>query len=311
MPRRHAVLSGLIFLLVVMITVWSLARSEAQTTTPADPTSGQPAREVRVNSVAALERLFGKLDYDWPIRPGQGVPPVIIHRLPADFTAIADTDRRKSLFVRAILPIAMAENRRLREQRALASLLANVPPTQLPEARLDWLRDISERYRIGWQPPLDPATRRRLMRRLDALPNSLVMVQAAIESGWGTSRFLQEGNGLFGQWTWVEGSGIVPRDRPEGASHEVKAFASLRDSLRAYLHNLNTGRPYRRLREIRWALRQRGEPLDPALLAAGLVQYSERGPAYVADVRRMLDTPPFQHLDSVSLRDAADLSIDG
>ena len=120
------------------------------------------------------------------------------------------------------------------------------------------------------------------------MPEWLALMQAANESAWGTSRFAREGNNFFGQWCFRKGCGIVPSRRAKGATHEVAAFKSPAESVRAYMHNLNTGKAYRYLRKIRTGLRRQGKPLTAEVLAAGLDHYSERGHAYVEDLRRMI-----------------------
>jgi len=116
------------------------------------------------------------------------------------------------------------------------------------------------------------------------------LAQAAIESGWGTSRFALQGNSLFGQWTWVEGNGIAPTERAEGATHSVKAFDSLRASVRDYLLNLNTNKAYEHLRDLRQQLRDQGREPDAHIMAAGLSKYSQRGDHYVDEVRAIINS---------------------
>ncbi len=115
-----------------------------------------------------------------------------------------------------------------------------------------------------------------------------MLAQAANESAWGTSRFTRVANNLFGQWTWQAAHGIVPASRPEGERYLVRKFPSLRDSVRDYLYNLNVGHAYEGLRRLRHEMRRRGQPLDAAILAAGLSRYSGRGAAYVEEIRRII-----------------------
>jgi uncharacterized FlgJ-related protein len=127
-----------------------------------------------------------------------------------------------------------------------------------------------------------------LLQRVDTLPVSLVLAQAAIESGWGTSRFAREGNNLFGQWCFDPGCGLVPAARRTGARHEVAAYASVNDSIDAYLLNINTHSAYRDLRELRARARAEGREPTGLELATGLRSYSERGELYVQDVRSII-----------------------
>jgi Bax protein len=126
------------------------------------------------------------------------------------------------------------------------------------------------------------------LARVDTVPLSLVLAQAANESSWGQSRFAQEGNNLFGEWCFREGCGIVPEQRSAGKSHEVAAFDSVNASVRSYLHNLNTGRAYAALRKLRQQARAAGEAPKAMVLASGLARYSERGLAYVHEIKAMI-----------------------
>jgi cytochrome c oxidase subunit 2 len=123
---------------------------------------------------------------------------------------------------------------------------------------------------------------------VDAVPAALVLAQAANESGWGTSRFAQEANNLFGMWTWDKDAGLLPERRAANARHFVRVFNNLRGAVDNYLHTINTGPAYRELRMLREQQRLRGEPLSAWKLAAGLSRYSERGEEYVAEIRSII-----------------------
>ena len=120
------------------------------------------------------------------------------------------------------------------------------------------------------------------------IPNSLALVQAANESAWGTSRFARDANNYFGQWCFTRGCGLIPANRIEGAHHEVQRFSSPKESVASYLNNLNTHNAYAQLRSIRSNAVKNGEPITGYLLAAGLGKYSERGEAYIEEIRTMI-----------------------
>ena len=128
----------------------------------------------------------------------------------------------------------------------------------------------------------------KLLQRVDTLPVSLVLAQAANESGWGTSRFALDGNNFFGVWCYVEGCGLKPKQRDQGATHEVKRYASIYDSVTAYIHNINTNSAYTDLRAIRMSLRGLNTPSLGSQLAEGLRAYSVRGEAYVREIQAMI-----------------------
>ena len=136
-----------------------------------------------------------------------------------------------------------------------------------------------------------------LLVRADVIPVSLALAQAANESGWGTSRFAREGNNIFGQWCFDEGCGLIPGKRGEDKSHEVRAFASIQHSVRAYFRNLNTNPTYEYLRELRAQMRMLGKDIDPLELASGLTRYSERGHVYVAELQSMIHSNDLLALD--------------
>ncbi len=128
------------------------------------------------------------------------------------------------------------------------------------------------------------------------------MAQAANESAWGTSRFAQQGNNLFGIWLFGEGAGLVPEQRPEGATYRVRVFGSLSASVAGYMHNLNRGHAYGKLRRLRARMRRTHQPLDGEVLAQGLLRYSERGAAYVAEIQAMIRHNQLRAVDGSQLR---------
>ena len=222
----------------------------------------------------------------------------LLRSLPADFPDIRDANEKKQLFMQVMLPIILAENQRLAEQRALAKLMIpHKGERRLGNQPADlWLKKVLTRYRIKHGGIITPALGKQLLRRLDTVPPRMALAQAAIESGWGTSRFALEGNSLFGQWTWAKGSGLTPSERDDGESHAVKAFHTLRSSVRAYLLNLNANPAYAEFRALRAQLRNQGRPADAHILAAGLRKYSQRGSAYVQEVRDIINSADLQSL---------------
>ena len=299
MRINPSVLTGFVLLAITLLFATGMA-SQAPLPQPATlhPVESERLQPFTASSAAELEARFDRLGYAWP--PGEQIPAIALQRLPPDFAEMRSNTARKHLFLRALLPIVLAENRRLREQRQLALLLLDNPPQEKGE--LDkWLTKVARKYRIRGD--LHSAENRaELLKRLDEIPSALALAQAALESGWGTSRFALEGNSLFGQWTYKKGDGLTPEDRDEDATHSVKAFPNLQASVRAYLHNLNIGHAYQELRDTRARLRAEGKPLDPLKLAAHLQRYSQRGEDYVREVRRMIASRDFAvlHLNGVS-----------
>ena len=200
-----------------------------------------------------------------------------------DFSTIVDSEQRKARFFAFLRPLVETENKRLEaERQALERLfekfrrLGNLNP-----AELAWLQERAAQYRLGDLPIPSEEVFRRLLQRIDSLPVELVLSQAAFESGWGSSRFAQEGFNLFGEWCFEAGCGLVPTRREAGARHEVAVFESPRRSVQSYMRNLNTHPAYQDLRLLRTEKRRQGERADGFTLAAGLMGYSEMGQEYV------------------------------
>lgn len=258
---------------------------------------------VSVGDVSDLQRLFAELDYHWPPPPGRSVPRIAVDPLPLDYAEIRDVQTRKSVFFRALLPMVLAENARILQQRERLQqiLRQGIPPTADSPRGL-FLRELMEEYRVDGD-PADPAPRAELLRRVDMIPAPLVLAQAANESGWGTSRFTRQGNNLFGVWTYRVGTGLVPIARPEGETHALRVFGSLRDSVRDYLHNLNIGHAYEELRELRARLRAQGGALDSLVLAGGLTRYSSRGDDYIGEIQSIIRANHLRAVRAATLRD--------
>ena len=237
--------------------------------------------QVDAASAEQLEGVFTQAGYFWPSRE---IPPLALQDLPADLATIA-ADQRKSLFFRALLPMVLAENERISEQR---NRLMNALDANTPRPRHQIvLSRLTEAYGVDGD-PLAVETQAALKDAVDEVPVALALAQAAKESGWGTSRFAIEGNNLFGQWTWTASRGLKPKDRAEDATHYVRVFKSLRQSVRSYMHNLNSHDAYAEFRALRAQARAEGERLSPELMTTGLDRYSERGEAYVEEIQAMI-----------------------
>jgi len=207
-----------------------------------------------------------------------------------DFDAIGDVDTRKQAFFTFLAPLVEAENERVRSDRArLLAMNERLESGQQPRGRdRRWLKRTAGHYDVEWHPDDPIRVMQQLARRVDTVPVSLALVQAAAESGWGRSRFAVDGNNLFGQWCYTPGCGIVPSRRLGGAQHEVESFSSVRESVSRYIHNLNTHSAYAPLREIRARLRKAGREPTAMALADGLIRYSERREDYVEEVKSVI-----------------------
>lgn len=212
---------------------------------------------------------------------GDTIPPL------PDLTGL-DPESRKEVFIAYLDPILERVNDEVARQRARLTELRRTTESHgrlsLHEAR--WLRELRDRYDVP-RDVSDEEAMAILERRVDVVPRSLILVQAAKESGWGTSRFAMEGNNLFGQRCYREGCGLTPQSA-QHSRFAVAAYASTLESVRAYVHNLNTHPPYRGFRVLRESLRARGERLSGLRLADALGEYSERAAAYVVEIKAMI-----------------------
>lgn len=199
-----------------------------------------------------------------------------------DYSNIKDTTEKKEIFFNTIRPIIENQNQIIRDRRQHV-LFAKQNNTDFK-----WLKDTAEKYKLELNES-NPDWN-QLLLHIDVIPVELVMVQAANESAWGTSRFAQKGNNLFGQWCFTKGCGIIPGQRNSGSNHEVKKFDSINNSVASYMHNINTTKAYKELRQIRESLREQGKPLNSVILATGLKRYSSRGDAYVKEIQSMIKT---------------------
>ena len=269
-----------------------------------------PQRTVYVDDAhGAVAAYFAGINYTLPaVRGGRtAVPRVFLGDVPSDLASVDDVNRRKSLFIRIVLPLVLAENERLyRKHQALLTVREHMQQGEplRPQAER-WLAEEYDLYGV------EVGDIDALIKRVDAVPPSLGVAQAAIESGWGTSRFARQGNALFGQWTWKEEqAGMVPLERDAGAAHRIRVFASLRESVRAYIHTLNSHWAYEGFREMRAHMRGDGRQggLDGVALAAELSRYSVKEQAYVEDLRRLIRVNKLHQLDRAMLAGAERLS---
>ncbi|MGY8995125.1 MAG: glucosaminidase domain-containing protein [Alphaproteobacteria bacterium] len=235
------------------------------------------------------------------VREGDAlVPRLFPTAMPQDMAEIDQVAEKKRIFIMVMLPLVLAANENILSDRVqLLYLKSSVDMGQeLSVADEAWLNDLAELYYV------DDVDLDTLVARVDVIPPSLVLAQAALESGWGTSRFAHEGNAVFGQRSWNEDDGIVPEARRSDETHVVKSFDGLKDSVLAYLVNLNRHGAYRHLRQIRTALHSENLPLDGWTLAAGLDDYAEEAD-YIELVRSVIRFNKLSDFDNARLADLA------
>lgn len=216
--------------------------------------------------------------------------PVLIEEEIPNFEAMLDVEEKKETFFSFLAPYIDIVNQQILGQRQRLNVLKTKAQNNQPLSRAEmaFLTELRADYELENERLNTLNLINRLLKRADIIPHSLALAQAANESAWGTSRFAQEGNNFFGQWCYTEGCGMVPSRRPDGASHEVKSFDSVLESVRSYIMNLNTFPSYQHLRDIRFDLREEGQPIDGITLSEGLDSYSERGDEYIFELQSMI-----------------------
>tara|TARA_B100000787_G_scaffold100433_1_gene74153 strand:- start:1031 stop:2140 length:1110 start_codon:yes stop_codon:yes gene_type:complete len=251
-----------------------------------------PVDTVRL-SAATIEELFKSTNYNLKdVRKNKLVKPITLTLLPVEIKKIENTKKRKDLFIQIILPLIIKENNNIRlDRKKLFNILNKSKNTKRQKA---WLNSKFKQYGVTSK---DLST---LKIRMDEVPTSMAIAQAAKETGWGTSRFAQEGNALFGQWTW-SGDGIKPSDAADDSTHKVMKFKVLQASVKAYQRNLNTHSTYRDFRSARAELRDAGKKLDSIILSEYLDKYAETGKEYVRILQQIIRQNSLTDFDDAKL----------
>lgn len=206
-----------------------------------------------------------------------------------DFANIYDVKEKKRQFFEFIRPAVIAENNNIlmlrTEIERLIGQMTLEQPLDIKEQA--FVADLVKQYKVSKRFSLLRQLY-ELQLKVDIIPPELIMVQAANESAWGTSRFARIGLNFFGVWCYQKGCGMVPNRRNEGAKHEVAAYSSVEQGVSRYIKNINTNSAYIVFRTIRGQLREQNQPLAPEILATGLIPYSERGADYVLEITAMI-----------------------
>jgi len=244
-------------------------------------------------SASTIKQLFEDTDYNLQdVRKKKLVKPVALTLLPQEIKMIENTKKRKEFFIQIVLPLIIKENNNIRiDRNNLFKIINKSNNTNLEK---QWLGKKYKQYGVVL------GDLSSLKIRMDEIPVSLAIAQAAKETGWGTSRFAQEGNALFGQWTW-SGEGLKPKEAKAGEGHKVMKFNVLQASVRAYQRNLNTHSTYRDFRKARAELRDLGKPLDSLELSKYLNKYAETGNQYVEVLQKIIKQNKLKDFDDAKL----------
>jgi len=268
-----------------------------------------PELKVKRNSVAevilpdlnlkteTVLNLFKDVDYDLSqVRNKKLVKPIYFTQFPKDLHELQSTRLKKETFIKIVLPLIVAENERiLADRKKLKKLYKKKNTTDLEK---QWLRQKLLEYKVK------KGNTEELLLRVDIIPTSIALAQAAKESGWGTSRFALEGNAIFGQWTWSD-NGIAPLDREGNKNHKILKFPILRASVKAYQNNLNTHKSYMKFRSKRSVLRNKNKDISGLELTDTLKNYAQTGSEYIKILNqiirqnRLTDFEPVRLVNSV------------
>ena len=252
----------------------------------------QPS-DVVLLSAATIEELFKSTNYNLnDVRKNKLVQPISLDLLPKEIVKIESAKKRKNLFIQIILPLVINENNSIKLDRM--KLFSILNKSKNSKAEQGWLNVKFKQYGVVNK------NLSTLKIRMDEVPVSMAIAQAAKETGWGTSRFAQEGNALFGQWTW-SGEGIKPADAEDDSTHKVMRFKVLQASVKAYQRNLNTHSSYKDFRSVRAELRGQGKKLDSMILTEYLDKYAETGKEYVKILQQIIRQNDLTDFDDAKL----------
>ena len=273
---RQQIIAGASVVFILMILVLSLPEPE--------PTEKVP-ETTSIESIPATKSIES-IPATKSIDPGPEIKR-IVSGLP-EFREIPAGRERKAAFFGYFLPIVEKQNRSiLTTRQKLADWYLN--RDEISSGDASEINTVAIRYRIHDFDVENDKSWQELLNRVDVVPPSLALAQAANESAWGTSRFARQAYNFYGQWCFKQGCGLVPKKRDAGKTHEVAAFDSPQESVKMYIRNLNSNSAYKSLRDVRAQLRQLNKPVTGHALAAGLKRYSERGMEYVSELRSMIE----------------------
>ena len=241
--------------------------------------------------------LFENLKYDLKsIRLGQSVKPIYLTKLPKDLKKIKSTNKRKETFIKIVMPLILIENEKIIEDRNKLFKILGKQSNSMGEKV--WLKRRFKDYDIKGEDISE------LKLRLDIIPTSIAIAQAAKESGWGTSRFALEGNAMYGQWTWG-GDGIEPSQKDKKKEHKILKFPKLQSSVSAYMKNLNTHRGYSEFRKERSKIREKNKTVYGIDLVSYLYNYAQTGSEYVKILKKIIEQNDLTDFDSSILMNSS------
>ena len=224
----------------------------------------------------------------------------ILTNLPPNFDELQDVGVKKKLFYLITLPIIHESNELiLKDREMIINIEKKFLRSDLNENETNEVVRLSKKYKLDYN-TIDLKLFRDLKQRINIIPVSLALAQAIVESGWGQSRFALEGNALYGQWTTNEQKGLIPEDRDEDKTHAVRKFENLKQSVQAYMHNINTHKAYYSFRVVR-RIAERVQYTDPiSAKVKFLAAYAEIGQKYVDKLELIIESNKLREFDRFS-----------
>ena len=252
-----------------------------------------PEKDYTLNTQTVLN-LFEDLEYDLDrVRNKKKAKPIYFTGLPKDLDTIKSIKEKKETFLQILLPLVVAENEKIKEDRKY--LLKILKENESVESK-KWLNKKYKAYKVS------DKNISELIEKIDIIPTSIALAQAAKESGWGTSRFALEGNAIYGQWTW-NGDGIAPLERTKDQNHKILKFPLLRASVKAYISNLNSHRGYKKFRVKRYEMRKQNKKLTGLDLIHELDNYAQTGKEYTKILEKIIKQNDLDELETVTIDD--------
>ncbi len=237
--------------------------------------------------------LFEDVNYDLnKVRYEKTVKPIYFTQFPKDLDEIQNVKLKKETFIKIVLPLIVAENEKILDGRKKLEKIVSKRSTS--DAEKQWLRQKFLEYKVK------KGSVEELKLRMDIIPVSIALAQAAKESGWGTSRFALEGNAIFGQWTWT-GRGIEPLLKDKSKNHKILRFPILRASVKAYKNNLNTHKSYKKFRDKRAELRNKRKKISGLTLTKTLDSYAQTGSEYTKKIAQIITQNRLMDFEPVKL----------
>ncbi len=275
--------------------------------------SNTAADNVEIRNYKDMFELFEKLNYTpeaWQagIREVPRVYlPLIGDRWGSGRSDELTVENKKRLFFRTLAPLILRANELIMVDRNRLSDIrsSHMKSTVISEEEQSWILKLAKIYKVDTkEDQVTSAQIDALRKKVDIVPVSLALAQAAEESGWGTSRFAALGNAVYGQWTWGSNAITPEKQRKELGNYGIASFETLQQSISAYMLNLNTHNAYSSLREKRAELREKSEKITGHILAGQLTKYSERGEEYVKSLRSLMEYNRLIPTDDAYLSDS-------